>query len=267
MKEFFGFGGYQRAPEGYFSWQHLTFVSSLMVIMVLCAVLLGLKNKNKDEKTKNRVLLAAAILIDSAELFKLIIVCIRAQNAFGWLYDLPLYLCSIQLIAIPLAALSKGRVKNAALDFVFIFGLLGAVMGTYFAGQNYGCYPVLSFDNMISGYTHSISGFASLYIVISRMASMKRRNIWVTVAILLSFCGAAYIANQFLGCNYMFLRGGDGTPYDIVYRFVDGSPVLYPLGVVFLFLVYIVVYYHAYYFIKWALGKTQQNKNAKSNKT
>ena len=34
MREFFGFGGYQRTPEGYMSWQHLVFVTSLMVIMV-----------------------------------------------------------------------------------------------------------------------------------------------------------------------------------------------------------------------------------------
>ena len=44
MKEFFGFGGYERTPEGYMSWQHLLFVSSLMLIMVGLAVFLGLKN-------------------------------------------------------------------------------------------------------------------------------------------------------------------------------------------------------------------------------
>ena len=41
MKEFFGFGGYQREPEGYFSWQHLLFVTSLMVVMVVLAAVLG----------------------------------------------------------------------------------------------------------------------------------------------------------------------------------------------------------------------------------
>lgn len=247
MKEFFGFGGYQRIPEGYLSWQHLTFVSSLMFIMVCAALFFGLKNKNKTENQKNRVIIAAAIIIDLAEIFKLIISCVRAQDPLAWLYDLPLFLCSIQLIAIPLAAFTKGRIKNAALDFVFIFGLLGAVMGTYFAGQNYGCYPVLSFDNVISGFTHSISGFTSLYIAISRMASMKKRNIWVTFTILFGFCGAALLANKLLDYNYMFLRGGDGTPYDIVYRFVNGNQILYPLCVIGLFLVYIVAFYFVFY--------------------
>ena len=164
-----------------------------------------------------------------------------------WLYNLPLFLCSIQLIAIPLAAFSKGRMEEAALDFVCIFGVLGAVLGTYGAGQNYGAYPVLSFDNVVSGLTHSISGFAALYILVSGMASMKRKNIGTTFGILLGFCAAAYGANLALDYNYMFLMAGDGTPYDILYNLVGGHQVAYPLIVVALFLVYIVIYYCGYY--------------------
>ena len=161
----------------------------------------------------------------------------------NWLYDLPLFLCSIQLITLPLAAFSKGRVQEAALDFVCIFGLLGAVMGTYGAGQNYNCYPVLSFDNVISGVTHCISGFAALYIMVSGLASLKRENVFITFAILLFFCVAAFITNGLIDYNYMFLVRGDGTPYDILYNLVGGNPIAYPLGVVALFLVYIGIFY------------------------
>ena len=38
MKEFLGFGGYQRIPEGKYTWQHLTFVLSLIAIMIALAV-------------------------------------------------------------------------------------------------------------------------------------------------------------------------------------------------------------------------------------
>ena len=163
---------------------------------------------------------------------------------------LPLFLCSIQLITIPLAAFSKGRIKEAALDFVFIFGILGAILGTYGAGNNYGSYPVLSFDNVISGITHTISGFASLYIIISGMESMKKKNIGIPFTILLSFCVAAYIANISLDYNYMFLMRGDGTPYDIFYNLVGGNPVIYPIIVVLLFVLYISAFYYVYYLIK-----------------
>jgi uncharacterized membrane protein YwaF len=243
MREFFGFGGYQRSAEGFLSWQHLTFVTSLMVIMVVLAVWLGKRNRYAFMRQKNKVLIWAAILIDGFELFKIVLLCFRAEDPWNWLYNLPLFLCSIQLIAIPLAAFSKGRVEEAALDFVCIFGILGAVLGTYGAGQNYGCYPVLSFDNVVSGITHSIAGFASLYILFSGMASLKKKNIGITFAILLFFCVAAYTANVLLDYNYMFLMAGDGTPYDILFNLLGGNPVLYPLSVVALFVIYILGYY------------------------
>lgn len=256
MREFFGFGGYLRPAEGYFSWQHLTFVTALVVLMVALAVILGRRNRNRTEKEKNAVLTAAAILIDGFELFKIVLMCFRSGNAMDWLNNLPLFLCSIQLITIPLAAFSKGRVREAALDFVSIFGLLGAVLGTYGAGNNYSAYPVLSFDNVVSGITHTISGFAALYIMITGMTSMKRKNIVPTFVILLCFCVAAYAANVLLSCNYMFLMQGDGTPYDILYNLVSGHKVAYPVLVVVLFLVYICAFYGLCYLIRKKKVKT-----------
>jgi uncharacterized membrane protein YwaF len=249
MREFFGIGGYQRPAEGFLSWQHLTFVGSLMVAMVLLSVLLGLRNKSREERVKNKVLIVAAILIDALELFKIVMGCVATNDPMNWLLNLPLCLCSIQLITLPLAAFSKGRMREAALDFVFIFGILGAVAGTIGAGQNYNAYPVLSFDNVVSGLTHCISGFASLYIGFARMTSMKKKNIGITFAILCFFCVAAYIANVLIPYNYMFLMRGDGTPYDILYNLVGGSPVWYPLSVVGLFILYILAFYWIFFLV------------------
>lgn len=258
MSDFFGFGGYTRPAEGYLSWQHLLFVSSLMAVMIVLAILLGRRNRNASFEVKNRALIAAAILIDSIELFKIVLLCIRAHDPLLWLYELPLFLCSIQLITLPLAAFSSGRVREASLDFIFIFGLLGAVLGTYGAGQNYACYPVLSIDNVVSGVTHSISGFAALYIGIAGMASMKKKNIPITFAVLLGFCAAALTANLILPYNYMFLMRGDGTPYDIFYNLVGGNPVLYPMTVVLLFLLYILAFYAVCYLIRGKSGRKDE---------
>ena len=261
MREFFGFGGYQRPAEGFLSWQHLLFVTSLMIVMIVAAVYLGQKNKNATEKEKNKILIIAAIAIDAFELFKIVLLCFRAEDAFAWKYELPLFLCSIQLITIPLAAFSKGRIKEASMDFVLIFGILGALFGTYGAGNNYGSYPVLSFDNVVSGITHSISGFVSLYIAFSGMTSMKKKNIPITFSILLGFCAAAFTANKIIDYNYMFLVRGDGTPYDFFYNLVGGSPVLYPMVVVLLFILYISLFYYAYFLVM--KSKEQKNRAVK----
>jgi len=250
MKEFFGFGGYQRTPEGFLSWQHILFVSCFIAAMIASAIYFGHKYRGRNEKDKNKVLLWTALILDSCEVFRVVISCIACEDPWRWLYELPLFLCGIPLILIPLAALSKGRIREASLDFVFIFGILGAVLGTYGAGQNYNAYPVLSFNNLISALTHTMSGFASLYIVISGMDSMKKKNIWISFCILFAFCAMAFTANTLLDYNYMFLVRGDGTPYDIFYNLVGGNPVLYPMIVILLFILYITAFYGVYHLIK-----------------
>ena len=249
-------------PEGAYSWQHLLHVSILMVLMIGFAIFFGLKNKNKDEKTKNLVLVWTAFLINGFELFRIAFNIGASSDGLSWKKDLPLYLCSIQFIAIPIAALAKGRIKEATLDFVFIFGILGAVAGTFGASHIYNSRPVLSIEPFISGLTHSLSGFASLYIAISKMKSMKKKNIPLVICILLSFCALAMTANAWLDQNYMFLVHDEGTPYSIVYNWVNGNKVLYPMLVILLFIVYIAIFYTVYYLCKkGAKKKTQKAKN------
>ena len=250
MKEFLGIGGYTRTPEGALSPAHLIFVGTFLAMMTALAVILGRRNRNRDEKAKNRVLIFAAILIDAIEIFKLVVFSTRGNGISEMRTNLPLFLCSIQLITLPIAAFSKGRFREASLDFIFIFGLLGALLGTVGAFQNYNAYPVLGIENVASGLTHSISGFASLYIGFAGMAGMKKRNIPLTLGILLAFSAAAFIANKLLDYNYMFLRNDDGTPYSMLTKIVNGSPVLYPIGVILLFIIYMAAYYGVFHAIK-----------------
>ena len=256
MREFFGLGGYRRQPEGFLSWQHLTFVTSLMILMVTLAWIFGKRNRNRDDKTKNKVLIIAAMALCGIDLFEILFVCIRDRDPWGWRHYLPLFLCSMQMITLPMAAFCKGKLRDAALDYVFIFGVLGAVAGTYGAAQNYNAYPVLGFNNIVSGVTHCISGFAALYIGFSGMTSMKRRSIPWCYGVMIGLSAVAYGVNHLIDYNYMFLMRGDGTPYDILYNLVGGSPVWYPLGVVGLFLLYITVFYYIYFAIVRKKEKT-----------
>lgn len=54
IREFFLLEGWQRPIEGYFSWQHLTFVTVLMILMVGAAVFLGRRNKVQPEERKKQ---------------------------------------------------------------------------------------------------------------------------------------------------------------------------------------------------------------------
>lgn len=256
MGKFFGKPEYG-IPEGAYSFQHLLFVSILIISMIVLAIIIGLKFRSKNDQEKNKVLFFCAFLINGFELFKIAFNLGASSDGMSLKHDLPLFLCSIQLITIPIAAFSKGRLREASLDFVFIFGILGALLGTIGAAQNYNAYPVLSFPNVVSGITHSISGFTSLYIAISGMQSMKKKNVPILFAIIIIFCVLAYTANIILDYNYMFLMNHDGTPYVIIYNLVNGSPVLYPILVVLLFLIYILMFTYLY---NWIIKKVNNSK-------
>ena len=267
MKEFFGFGTgeypYGRPAEGFLSWQHIVFVTTFVLTAIALAIILGKRNRNND-LTKNKILIWSAILIDSFEIVKIIIGSI--DDPTYWKICLPLFLCSIQLITIPLAAFSRGRVKEAALDFVLIFGPLGGILGTVGAAQNYNAYPVLSWPNFVSAVTHCISLFAGLYIAIAGMASMKKKNMGITFGILGFFAVAAMIANHLLDYNYMFLVRSDGTPYEMFYQLVNGDPILYPTIVILLFVIYIFAFNGIFNLVKSKLAEKKSTIAKSDNK-
>ena len=258
MKEFFGFGTgeypYGEPGHGYLSWQHLLFVSIFTLLAVGLSIFLGLRNKNKSEKEKNKVLIWTAFLIDGFEILKIIIGSIHDPNF--WKISLPLFICSVQLITIPLAAFTKGKLKEACLDFIVIFGLVGGLGGTYGQALNFNLYPAYAWPNFVSAVTHNLSGFASLYIMISGMASLKNKTIPVTLGILIGVAIIAYTANVLIPYNYMHLMRSDGTPFIFFEQLVNGHPVLYPMCVMSLFILYILFFYFVAIKIK---GKKAKN--------
>lgn len=133
----------------------------------LLAGVLGKRNHGKTETEKNRVLIWTALLIDGFEIFKIVLLCFRGESLDPILHNLPLFLCSIQLISIPMAAFAKGRVREAALDFVCIFGILGAVLGTYGAGQNYNAYPVLYPMSVVALFLVYIVSYYGVYYLVA----------------------------------------------------------------------------------------------------
>ncbi len=243
IKEFFGIGGYKRKVEGAWSLEHILFTATFIVVMIFLGIFLGIKYRN-NEKAKRRTIIVAAISINAIEIFKIIILCIRSGNALGTILEtLPLFLCSIMLIALPLAAFTKGKLKEASLDLVLIFGFIGGTLGTIGAAHNYNMYPVLSIDNLTGAITHCIAAFSSIFIGITRMASLKTNNMWIAITFLLSVATLAQIANLTIPYNYMFLEGDEGTPYTIVTTIVNGNLILYKIFIVGLLVLLIIIFY------------------------
>jgi len=245
--EFFSWN-FTRSPEGLFSWQHLLLVTTVFFIAVFLAVRLSWRNAGADRATKMKIVVVAAIVLDGLELIKLVNYCILTDGLRILLNYLPLFLCSIPLIVLPMAAFTKGRLQQAALDFVMMFGLLGAVLGTYLAGNIYSIFPVLHFDPMISLATHMTSGFSALYIGLSGLGTMEKKNRMSGVLILGGFMALAFVIDQVgkvahFQDNYMFLSRADGTPFMILENLFGSGTALYSISVALTMWAYMGAFY------------------------
>lgn len=249
LREFFG-PEYAREPEGWLSPTHLIFITCLVGLAVALAIVLGRRYRNVEEKQKLRVLKYAAILMDGLELFKIIVYMIRDHDWTTVLSNLPLFLCSVNLIALPIAAFGKGKIRDGALDFALIFGMFGCLLGTYLGTNIYGEAPIFSFHPMVSATTHAISGFSSVYIGVSGLRRMKKSSIRIALLILGCFMAAALLANAamwntYWEHNYMFISNDAGTPLSIVTGIVGGNQIFYTLFVVALYYLYMLMFYLA----------------------
>jgi hypothetical protein len=254
---------FERTPEGFFSWQHLLAVSVAVSCTFFSAVFFGRRNHDKTFAQKIHTLKVAALLLDGFELLKLTILVIITGSFATLRSYYPLFLCSIPLIILPVAAFSKGRLQQASLDFVLVFGMLGCVLGTFMAANIYSVFPVLHFEPMVSLITHNLSGFAALYIGISGLATMRKENTALTMGILGAFMAVAEIVNVIhsgIGYqdNYMFLTRSDGTPFSIVERWFGSGSVGYTITVALLMWGYLLGFIVTFRFL------AQQKKKHRS---
>lgn len=105
----------------YFNWSHLiTLIYPVIIVLTLFFIL-----RNKSEKTKTWTLFGVAIF--NAVLFTAYkIVMSQTFPEFIILNKLPLHLCNINLILIPIALLTKSRLLYS---YIYFIGALGALAG------------------------------------------------------------------------------------------------------------------------------------------
>ncbi|MCR5564307.1 MAG: YwaF family protein [Gammaproteobacteria bacterium] len=262
---YFGFGPSLYEAEGWFSWQHLVFVTIAIIITTLLAVLCYKKNKDKPREKQFKVLKVAAIVMITAEVVKIILHMFELHDFWAFRGVLPLYLCSILLISLPVAGFGKGRIQEAALDFTMIFGYIACIAGTYLAGNIFTS-PILSFHVNVSVFTHCISGFAAIYITLTKLAKMEIKNIWIVGIILLTFELIALVVDIIqeptdYQSNYMFLMRDSGTPFFIITNMVNGIQVLYTIVVMLLYFIYMALFIGGYHLIKKLVNLKKQKEN------
>ena len=210
-------------------------------LFLLLLALAGVILRGKSERAKKTVLVAACILtLIGFFVYKYFLSidaefneATAAMGGFNWWGELPLQLCNINMILIPIAVLTNRR---PLMSFCFFVGPLGALMALVMPGTGFDGYPIL-LPRMLGYYgTHFMVIIDALALAVFGLYRPRFRDLPGTIAALLAVSLAVFGVNVLLRAaglhpkaNYFFSMETEGNPVlELFYRFVP-YPYLYEL--------------------------------------
>ena len=224
---------------------NLTFAFFLLLLVIASLLLRG-----KSERTRQRVLIWACVLTLIGFIFyKYFLgrdadynVITASMGGFNWWGELPLQLCNINMILIPIAVARKSRPLMA---FAFFLGPLGALMALAMPGNGFSGYSLL-LPRMLGYFgTHFMIVIEGLAIVTFGLYRPSFRDMSKTIlaALVITFC--IFLVNVLLRrsglhpkANYFFAMETEGNfILDIFYKWIP-YPFLYLLPSVVILSVY-----------------------------
>ncbi len=192
-----------------FGWKHF-----VLLIALAAALFLALRDIARASKSRaRRVIRLAAAAVPLLE----------ASHTI-WLYScgyteivklLPLHLCAMQSVFIPLAVFTK---KKCFQEFIYATSVLGGAFGILFPSGVAECYPVWHYQTIQTTLLHGLLIFVPLALVFSGEFQPEFRNFSKVLLLFLCVALVAAAVDFGFGENYMFLREApEGTPLVWVY--------------------------------------------------
>ncbi len=209
--------------------------AAFILLLVIASLLL----RNKSEKVRETVLVVACIItLIGFFIYKYFLsidsdynVITANMGGFNWWGELPLHLCNINMILIPIAVLRKSRPLKC---FCFFLAPLGAMMALLMPGNGFAGYSLL-LPRMLGYYgTHFMIVIEGLALVCFSLYRPKFRDLprAILAALLIAFC--TFLINLLLRwtglhpkANYFFSVETEGNfLLDIFYSWIP-VPFLY----------------------------------------
>ena len=237
---------------------------------LLLLVLAGVCLRGKSERTKKTVLVTACVLTLLGFFVYKYFLSIDAEfnevtasmGGFNWWGELPLQLCNINLILIPIAVLTNRR---ALMSFAFFVGPLGALMALVMPGTGFDGYSIL-LPRMLGYYgTHFMVIIEALALAVFGLYRPRFRDLPGTIAALLVVSLAVFGFNMLLRttglhpkANYFFSVETEGNPVlDLFYSRIP-YPWLYELPSILILLPYMLIITAGFA----PLGRREGSRNA-----
>ncbi len=238
----------------------------LFAVFILVLVFASLLLRGKSEKTRGAVLIAACVCTCVGFFFyKLALsrdadynVITANMGGFNWWGEMPLQLCNINMILIPIAVWRKSR---PLMSFSFFLGPLGALMALVMPGNGFSGYSVL-LPRMMGYYgTHFMIVIEGLALAAFGLYRPRFRDFPRTLlaAVLIAF--GVFLVNVLLRvsglhpkANYFFSMETEGNALLELFHRIIPLPFLYLLLSVF-----ILVPYMALVTLPFALADRRKN--------
>lgn len=197
--EFFAERG-EYPAAGLFSSGHLFMLGCCLVALV---ILIYFTIKKPSQKPY-RLIRIVSVLVLVLEVIKTM-WGLSAGRYNDWYEYLPIWFCSLFIPFSLLAGFGKGKVRELALSFMYYGGLIGGCTYLVFPTTSIGRYPFWHFITFHSMLYHTLMIFMSIYVVRNKLIEPSKKDRRGYVLIVIGACVLAYVVNQALGTNYMFL--------------------------------------------------------------
>ena len=227
----------------------LAVFAAFLLLLVLASVLL----RGKSEKTRGAVLIAACVVTLIGFVFYKYYLSLDSEynaitagmGGFNWWGELPLQLCNINMILIPIAVLTNRR---ALMSFAFFVGPLGALMALVMPGTGFDGYSIL-LPRMLGYYgTHFMIIIEALALAVFGLYRPRFRDLPGTVAALVLISLAVFGFNMLLRttglhpkANYFFSVETEGNPVLELFYSRIPYPWLYELPSILILLPYMLI--------------------------
>ena len=226
----------------------ITFAAFLLLLLAASILLRG-----KRESTRQTVLVIACLAtLVGFFFYKYYLsqdadfnVITADMGGFNWWGELPLQLCNINMILIPIAVLKKSR---PLMSFCFFLGPLGALMALAMPGNGFSGYSLL-LPRMLGYYgTHFMIVIEGLAIVCFGLYRPRFRDLPRTVVAALLIAFGVFVINMLLRwsglhpkANYFFSVETEGNALLELFHSWIPVPFLYLLPCIVILGVYMAL--------------------------
>lgn len=238
---------------------------------LLLLSLAGLLLRGKSEGTKSAVLYCACFLtLIGFVLYKVFMsmdssyaLLTAEMGGFNWWGELPLQLCNVNMLLIPVAVWTK---KRPILSFCFFVAPLGALMALIMPANGFDGYSLL-LPRMLGYYgTHFMILIEGLALAVFGLYRPRLRDFPGTILTILLIAFAAFLINMLLRwsglhpkANYFYSVETEGNfLLEIFHRWVP-VPFLYLIPSLIILLPYMLLVTIPFEAAERVRGKTQED--------